>query len=177
MNTKNLAIFLLLGVSLTLSGCFKSPSEKAGEELAEKMLESQLGGQVEIDPEGGNIKIENDEFKSEVSSQGEVSLPKNFPAELIIADDAKINYASTAGNTTSVTYYTDIDKNDLLSKYIANLDAQGWVKTFEMNDEQTKMVNFEKIGFTGSIIIGNNNDNPEIIKKHLVAISLFDSNQ
>jgi hypothetical protein len=63
---------------------------------------------------------------------------------LIIADDAKINYASTAGNTTSVTYYTDIDKNDLLSKYIANLDAQGWVKTFEMNDEQTKMVNFEK---------------------------------
>jgi hypothetical protein len=63
MNTKNLAIFLLLGVSLTLSGCFKSPSEKAGEELAEKMLESQLGGQVEIDPEGGNIKIETMNLK------------------------------------------------------------------------------------------------------------------
>ncbi len=71
---KSLALASLAVLSLTLSGCFKSPAEivteKAAEKMVEKAIEAGSGGQVDANLEDGKMTITDGENKVEMNNEG-----------------------------------------------------------------------------------------------------------
>jgi len=154
---KNLILLaLVLGLSFTLTGCFKSPSEKFAEKMVEKTIESQSGGKVDVNTNSGTMDFKSDDGTMQVSTGGEVSLPDSFPKELILASDAKVVLATSADKTTSVAYKTDESAVDLFAGYKKELADMGWTKDFEMDAGESKMVNFKKDNQRASFIISEN---------------------
>jgi hypothetical protein len=159
---KNLIMLVaVLGFSLTLTGCFKSPSQKLGEKMVEKAIESQSGGNVDVDTNSGTMNFKSDDGNTQVSTGGEVDLPDGFPEELIIAGDAKVIIASSADKTMSVAYQTDGDQSELFADYKTKLIDQGWAKEFEMDAGTGKVVNFKKGTQRASITISENSNKDE----------------
>jgi len=126
---KNLILLaLVLGLSFTLTGCFKSPSEKFAEKMVEKTIESQTGGKVDVDTNSGTMDFKSEDGTMQVSTGGEVSLPDGFPEELILASDAKVVLATSADKTTSVAYESDDAAADLFADYKEKLADMGGPK-------------------------------------------------
>lgn len=168
---KNLILLVaVLALGFTLTGCFKSPSEKFAEKMVEKTIEAQTGGNVDVDTSGGTVNFKTDDGTTQVSSGGEVNLPDSFPKELIIVSDAKIIIASSADKTMSVAYQTDSNQSELYVDYKTKLNSQGWTKEFEMDAGTGKVVNFKKDTQRASITISENSNKDE--KQTIVNIIL-----
>ncbi len=170
---------LCFALSMTLTGCFQSPadmiSEKVGEGLAEKAIESATGGKVDIDSSKGTMNIKSENGNTAISTGGDVKLPDNFPKILVVVDDAKITVATDMGDTSSVNYLTDMSKADLIEKYKSTLVGDGWKKTMETVTDTISMLTFEKDKQTVSGLISDNqnSDNPQ---KSMVNITLTTKN-
>jgi hypothetical protein len=162
---KNLILLVaVIGLSFTLTGCLKSPSQKLGEKMVEKTIESQTGGNVDVDTNSGTMDFKSEDGTMQVSTGGEVSLPDGFPKDLILASDAKVVLATSADKTTSVAYETDESAADLFADYKEELDDQGWTKDFEMDAGTSKMVNFKKGNQRASFIISENTSSEDEYK-------------
>lgn len=152
---------IALVMAVTLTGCGKSISQKVGEKVAEKAIEAQTGGKVDIDAQGNDVTIKTEAGESQYSAGGNAKLPENFPSELIAADDAKIIISSTADAGNTVAYTTDSDQGEIFDKYKSQLAEQGWKKEMEIDTGNGKMVNFSKDKENVSITIGENNSNDQ----------------
>jgi hypothetical protein len=154
-----LLLAVMMAVTLTLSGCFgQSLSEKAGEKMVEKAIESQTGGQVDINTEGGDVTIKSEDGQSQFSAGGNAKVPEGFPQELMIADDAKVIMSTSADGGMSVAYVTDSEQNKLSEDYASRLTGDGWKKVMELDTGNGKMLSFTKDKKTVSVTIRENTD-------------------
>jgi len=151
--------FIVLTVTAVLSGCTpkKTVNEKIGEEIAEKMIEAQTGGKVDIDSQGEKVTINSDEGQVQYSAGGQVDLPKNFPKELIVVSDAKIIMASSSDQNSTAAYVTNEEQASIKEKYISRLTGLGWQKAAEVNVSGAMMINFTKENTNVVVNIGENN--------------------
>ena len=122
-------LVLVAATMLTLAAC--SP----GEDLAEKIIESQEGvGDVEIDSDSGEVSVETDEGSLTLGG-GEI--PADFPIPLPEGGDV-VAVIEAAGNTTiSLEYDASIDS--IVGCYqdwgdSSGLEVQG---KFETSDPET----------------------------------------
>jgi hypothetical protein len=171
MQKKLFAMAIVLGLSITLSGCLKSPAEKVSEKIIEKNIEAQTGGKVDIDSDEGKMSFTDENGTTNISTGSDVDLPDGFPKEFIIAKDAKITAASNIGGLQSVVYESDEDKKELNDALITKLTKDGWKKTLEMDADISLMVNFEKGGKRASFMIGDN-ESEEARGKTIVSVTL-----
>jgi hypothetical protein len=89
-----LAITALATTSILITGC-GAVAEKAGEKAAEKAIESQGGGNVDIDTsEDGKVSIETEDGSVSFGS-GEV--PAEWPGDVPLPDDLEVSTGSTIG--------------------------------------------------------------------------------
>lgn len=94
IDRKVAALGLAAALTLVGTGC----GDDAGDKLAEKITESQTGGDVDLNSEDGSVKFTDDEgntFETDVNGEG-AELPADWPAELAPPDDIKIVTASTS---------------------------------------------------------------------------------
>lgn len=134
---------LIVIVTLPLSGCFKSPEEKAAEEVADAMqdwgkaMEDSFGDMENMDPEDladnmGNLmefgaKMELAEF----DKQGSLDLPKGLPTELVYSD-SKVTSVSESGGSIDITIKTTDDSDKVIAFYKSLLkDGSDWTVSDE----------------------------------------------
>lgn len=104
---------------LVLSTAACSP----GQEVAERILESQEGvGDVEIDEEGGQVRIEGEDGSLSIGG-GEV--PEGFP--IATPDNAAVQAVIEQENEASVSLLVDDDFESVKSFYEDWLDGRGEV--------------------------------------------------
>jgi hypothetical protein len=132
---RSIALLLLVLAlpAVALAGC--GGDDKAAEKIAEKAIEHESGGDVDIDD--GEVSVtDEDGNKSTMSSSDK--LPEDFPKEIPLPDGAKVTSGtkvSTDGNgdTFAVTAEVDDDPKDVLAFYKDELD--GFKKEMEISTD------------------------------------------
>lgn len=132
--SKRFILLLLFGSSaFLLAGCTLNPfaflQQKTGEKMAEKLIESQTGGKVDIDSDKGKVTVKTKEGEEIVMGEGQ--LPANFPKDMPIYPGAKPSgsWISTTkeGKGVMVGLETNDGKNKVVSYYRTELPKNGWV--------------------------------------------------
>lgn len=133
------AVVLVLAAGL-VSGCGgDSPSENAGEKLAEQAMEDAGSEGVDVDIEGEDVTIESDEGTISVGS-GDV--PEGFPEELSIVDGDIVSSVDTPEGV-SVSVGVD-DATAAFDEAVADLEANGWAREQLTESGETRMALFTK---------------------------------
>jgi hypothetical protein len=144
---------LAIGLVFGLVGC-KSISEKIGEEIAGGIV----GGDVEVD--GEDVTIETEDGAVTVGGDtGE--MPKDFPDDFPIDDDAVVDTSSNIIANGKVTYYIALtssgEVNDLYDWYKAEFLSEGWEITndFKMavDGKDTAMLAVKKDDMEGTLSV------------------------
>ena len=119
---------ICLAITLILSGC--------GERIVEKAIESQTGGKVDVNTDKGEMNIKTDQGDVSMSGNGSATLNPNFPKDIYIAPDAKIQLSMVdqQNKSYSAAYITEMKVDEIYSKYKEDLTAKGWT-----SDPQTEM--------------------------------------
>jgi hypothetical protein len=117
------AILILAVLGYIANGFF---AKKAGERIAENLLEQQLGGNVDIDSNGDSASIKTD--------QGNLSLgdaakwPSDMPSDVPEFTAGKLTMAGTSlvGGQGWQILAEEVDEKDF-TDYHATLETKGWV--------------------------------------------------
>lgn len=164
--TKKLKFFFLFPamiiLSVFLSGCGKSLSQKASEKAAEKLIETQSGGKADVDISKGNIKVETDEGK--VESGEDVKLPADFPTDVYVIEGkikSTISDQDNGGQTISIE--TDKSVAEISAIYQEKFKADGWKITGTMNFGDSATVAAEKDDRSASVIAGKSDNKTSIV--------------
>jgi hypothetical protein len=165
---------VMIVMAVVLSGCGsgKSLGQQAGEKIAEKAIEAQSGGKVDVNANDGNVTIKTEDGQAQYSAGGTVKLPENFPKELVMADDAKIIISTSADSGSTIAYVTDSSKDEIFNKYISGLAGQGWKKEMELNTGSGQMANFSQGSLKATVTIGDNEsqDQPGKTLVHIILV-------
>lgn len=150
---------IILGSVLFFSGC----GEDAGKKIIEKTIESQTGGKVNIDADKGAMNIKTNEGEFNASGDGTATLNPNFPKDIYIAPDAKIQLSTVGdqGKTYSAAYITEMKVDEIYSKYKDDLAGKGWTRDSqtELNANDSKTSLFKKGSQRLTVIVGLSQDN------------------
>ncbi len=153
-------------VTLNLGGC----GESVVEEVTETAIEAGMpdGSSVEINEDGGTIKIDTPEGSVDMQTGESVALPANFPADLPIPE----------GITWQMVQASQADGKDMLivqgsmpspldavaSSVRGKLAEQGWetVSTF-MQAGEAEMLSFKKGERELSVSITKDGDKTQVL--------------
>lgn len=175
---KIVILSLFLAAVLTLSGCWPLPSsEKVGEKIIEKTIESQTGGKVDINADKESMTISSNEGNTTFSGEGEAKLPDKFPSDIFVMNDAKIVMASTIkeGNSYSISYGTDIALSEAYSKYKSEMAGMGWTNENEIDmGAQGKMLSFNKGNRNVAVTMGISNSDENKGKTTILVVTSSD---
>lgn len=149
---------VVLGSVVLFSGC----GEDAGKRIIEKTIESQTGGKVDINADKGEMNIKTTEGDVSVSGDGAATLNPNFPKEIYIAPDAKIQLSMVGeqSETYSVAYITEMKVDEIYAKYKEDLASKGWAADIqnEMTFGDSKTVLFKNGNKRLTVIVGLSQD-------------------
>jgi hypothetical protein len=130
------AIGLCVLCLFLVSACSKKTSEeRAAETVAEKILEQGTGQDVDVDIQGGNIKIEGEGFKTEITQT--TKWPSDMFADVPQFKEGTVENV-IIGNDDGMRRFNIILKDfdgEAVKKYEETLKAKGWKSTFmQMGD-------------------------------------------
>lgn len=114
---------LLLAAVIT--GC---GSETGQELIAEQITEALSGVEdIDIDVDGDSISysIGGAEGYTVSSGQG-TQLPEEFPADVLVFDDAEIMSAVESADGLMVNLSSNADPDEIKAAYLASFDDHGW---------------------------------------------------
>jgi hypothetical protein len=161
MKQKLFLMTVALGAVTVLSGCWPFPSsEKIGQTIMEKAIESQTGGKVNIDAEKGTMNVDT---KDGSFSAGEnAKIPDNFPKDIFVFSDAKVIFAMngvSGEKSYSIAYFSAVTPVEAMGKYKDEMTKIGWQKENEMDlGAQGKILNFKKDQARVMVTIGTSED-------------------
>ena len=118
------AALLIPVVSLSAACGSDDADEKAGEELAEKMIESGSDGDVDVDVDDEKVSIETDEGKT---TYGGTDRPESLPDDFPLAD-GEITNTVDSPDGAMVTIKVDGDRIEAFDESLATLEGQGWTR-------------------------------------------------
>lgn len=165
---------ILFATTLFFSGC----GSNLGEKIMEKTIESQTGGNVDLNADKGEMTIKTDQGEISVSGEGNATLNKDFPQDIYIAPDAQIimSLANGQDGSYSVVYTTGMEIEEIYSKYKEELNANSWSadNQTELTFEGSKTLFFKKGTQSLTLIVGANQDNQSAGKTHVQIIGAED---
>lgn len=128
--------------SLLLPGI--AACSQAGEEVAERVLEQQTGGDVEVDEDGITAK---DEQGNEVSIGGGAQLPDTWPGAVPTPEDATLQTAFSSAQEGAATglWLTSRSQDDAMAAYDDQLRSAGFAL-----DEEVDLGIGQTRAYTGS---------------------------
>ncbi len=97
-----------------------------GKSAAERALEAATGGDVEVTENGDETTVTTDQGTWSTSD----SLPKDFPSDVPLYANAKVQGSLVSGDTASTGHYVGLETSDALAAvvvwYKKELEAKGW---------------------------------------------------
>jgi ABC-type phosphate transport system ATPase subunit len=162
MNRKQFVILVISSVVLVGAGCGKSASQYATERTAEKLIEKQTGGKVNIDTSNNTVKYQTKE--GTFQSGDNVQIPANFPKDIYIAEGKVVSAISNNENDIhSISIQSSEKASDLAKKYEEKFKADGWKITGSMNFGDTFSVIAEKDSRQVSVMIGKTDKETTVV--------------
>lgn len=127
---------------VTLAGCGQS----IGEKMTEKMIESQMGENADIDLKNGSVRVTTDEGTFDM---GGAKLPDDWPTDAPVYAGAKITYSASMNPVTgkagkAVMFTTTDTAAKVLAYYKGALADEGWVTSSMMEGQGTSIITATK---------------------------------
>ncbi len=168
MKKTNLLIAVcVLFLALSACGSGKSDEEKA-EDIAESILESATGGNVDIDIDEdgkkGEITIKTEDGELTVSGN-KTELPDDFPSDVYVVKGEIQGVgamSSKEGNVVTFGVLTDEDFTEVADVIKKEMESNSWKSTMDMNTEEGGMQMYTKDEKSATITVTKQTDGTEV---------------
>lgn len=118
---KLLPILSLLIIPLFLTGCGKTVSDR----VAEKMVENLSNGQVKVDINNKETKVETEYGTGKVGEN--VGVPSDFPTDVYVIEGVvKTSYKNAGQNGWTISVETSKSPTEAKTLYEQKLKDSGW---------------------------------------------------
>ena len=117
---------------------------KASEKLAEKMIEKSSGGKAQVSIDGDRISVKTKDGEMETAAGGNATIPADFPKDVLVLKDAKILATTKVPDAFSVQMQSAETVEKLVSRYEAEMKAQGWAQEASYNTGDATILSYSK---------------------------------
>lgn len=138
MRKMNLLLLPAL-VAVALSACSKSPEER----IAEAAIGAMTGKDVSVDKDGEKVTFGSGDQAVTISGGDSAELPAGFPKDVWLPDDYKVESAMDSTGFTMVAMRADGTITGFASAAQQRMEAGGWKRTMEAQDETSSMLAYE----------------------------------
>ena len=138
-------IFLILAVCVMLLPACKKMQENTADRLLEKAIEKQTGANASVDIANRSVKIKAKEGQLTFTA-GEGKLPINFPADIFIDKDYKIQMNLQAEKGLSLVLESAKDLKTNMTLYKIKMKENGWSLSDESSVSGIGSITFKKKG-------------------------------
>lgn len=154
-----LLFYSFLILTLFFAAC---NGEKTAEKMAEDAIEKQTGEDADVNIEDGNAEVKTEDGKTEFSTGGSADIPDDFPEDIFICNDAKIQSSAAAQGNFALEYISQNSADDLLDKYMSEMKANDWKVKGEENRTDERLRAFSKDGRSTGITISEEDNHTKV---------------
>jgi hypothetical protein len=157
---------LVIGVAATaIVGCGK----KAEELTAEKIIEAQTGGDVDISDDGASVTMKSETGETFTMTTGEdAEMPKDYPADIFTPRDAKLNSSVVTGDGSMINYIAAGTPGEVFKAVRAEMGGKGWKEEVASETPDSAMLHYRKDNRTVQYMIGNEGGRTAVTQVHAV---------
>ncbi len=147
---------LVAALALAVTGC-SAVEDKIGEEVAEGIIGSATGTDVEMDDD--SVTISGDD--GDVTVSGGTEVPKEFPDDFPLHDTAELDSVSSIESGDEASFFLSMTSSesadDMYEWYKSELDDEGWEIVSDMKTTgdggTTAIISAKKDNLDGSVTI------------------------
>ena len=130
----------LVLLAIPLAGC-----QKAQQMVTDSAIEHASAGKVKISRDGDRVVIKGEGGELSMQHGDALPLPKDFPADIYLPKDYRINSVMDMDDTQVVSLQAPGKVVDMFGNARDAMDKQGWKQTMAMqNSTDTAMLTYEK---------------------------------
>lgn len=133
----------LVSLAVALLGCQKA-QEKVMEEVAEKAIEQEVGGDAKVEANNGSLNIQADGASVQINAQGGVKLPENLPKDVFVPTDANITLANSTPDGAMISFSQPVGLDKASSQMREQMQKNGWTQTADLNMNGQRMITYTK---------------------------------
>jgi hypothetical protein len=131
---------LLACTVFSLAGC-----QKASDAATEAALERAGGQDVEVDRDGGRVRIKTADGELDIQAGGSLPLPADFPKDVYLPSRYQVNSVMDMGGMQVVSVTTSGKVSDQHAQAQQAMTAAGWQQTLSMqHSADNAMLAYEK---------------------------------
>ena len=138
MNRFMILCLALVIVPFFMTGCGKSPEEKA----IEKLVEKGTGGKVSVDMSQGKVTVK--EGNTTITSGGNVQVPSSFPKDVPVYPNTQVLNSMSAGDIVHLTLISKDNMEKIIASYKEQMSKQGWKETASFTMGTTATIAYDK---------------------------------
>lgn len=134
------ALLVALLAATTLAGC-----QKTQEAMADSTTARAGGVQLQAAHDGGGIPLRDEHGAAALRSGDALPLPENFPDDVFLPDNYRINSVMNMGGTQVISLQAPGQVSGLFGAARDAMDRQGWTQQMSMqNSTDTALLTYEK---------------------------------
>lgn len=131
---------LLACAAFSIAGC-----QKAADAATEAAIERASGEKVEVDRDGGHVRIKTADGELNMQSGESLPLPADFPKDVYLPGSYDVNSVMDMGGTQVISVSTRGKVSDMFAAAQAAMADAGWKQTMSMqHSADNAMLSFEK---------------------------------
>ena len=122
-----------------LGGC---GGKSAEDRMAEAAAGAMLGTKVSVDDDGETVTFGDGDQAMTIASGDAAQLPDNFPDDVFLPDDYKVDSTIASGDFTMVTLRAPGEVGKLADAAKARMESSGWKQQMMAGDDSSRIYAF-----------------------------------
>ncbi|GHD73580.1 hypothetical protein GCM10007164_23030 [Luteimonas padinae] len=152
-----LLLLAALGV-LAASGC-----HRAADAATEAAIERASGQQVDIDRDGGRMRITTGDGEALITAGAGVALPADFPDDLFLPSSYGVTSVMDVGDARLVSLESDGAVASMFEDARAAMAGKGWSQMLAMQQADSAMLGFSQGGREATYTFTRHADGPVLL--------------
>lgn len=141
MRVESIAAILVIGATLATTGC-----QRAADAATEAAIERASGERVELDRDGGRMRVRTDEGEMTIATGEGLALPADFPRDLFLPEGYSVNSVMDINGARLVNLVVDGRLDATFDAARAAMEDKGWSQTLAMQQADGAMLGFSRDG-------------------------------
>jgi hypothetical protein len=151
----NRLLLITLTCLVALSGCGKSPQEKA----IEKSIEASTGSPASVKMSENGIEIKTSKGEIKAASGGDVEIPAGFPKDIYVYKGAKVLSSMTMPGGQMLTLETADPLARVAEAYQKEMTGAGWKQEMAMDNGDSRMYSYAMDKQRAQVTLNADSDN------------------
>ena len=152
----------VMGAAIMFSGC-KKALDTLAEKVIEKSLKNSGTSDAQVNLSNGKMSIKTDKGEMVMNTGDSVSLPADFPKDVYVAKDAKIQTALKTPDGFMIQFSIDQKKGKVAETYSSKMKDGGWASETSMDMGETTSLIVKKDNRQAAIIITQKDSDSEVM--------------